>query len=252
MPRALAILSLWVLLLPSLAPAAAPAAPPEDFVDAAAVVPSLIVELRYHGEHNFLGTRVDGYQAPRCLLTRKAAEALAKAQAELLPLGLALKVYDCYRPVRSVSHFVRWAKDLDDVKTKAEFYPAVDKRDLFKLGYIAERSSHNRGGTVDLTIVPLPAAPQPVYVPGQPLVACFEPVGRRYADNGLDMGTGYDCFSDASHPGNLAIGPQQRANRALLRTLMEKHGFQGIAEEWWHFTLREEPHPETYFDFPVE
>ncbi|NLV25288.1 MAG: M15 family metallopeptidase [Deltaproteobacteria bacterium] len=224
---------------------------PETFVDIREVVPDILLDIRYHGDHNFLGVCVDGYAAAKCLLTRQAAEALAKVQDELRPFSLTLKVYDCYRPQRAVDHFVRWAKDVDDTKTRKEFYPTVDKRNLFRDGYIAERSSHSRGSTVDLTIVPLPAPPQPSYASGQPLRECYHPAGVRFLDNSLDMGTGFDCFHELSHPDNQTIAPQVRSNRLLLKNLMEEQGFRNYDKEWWHFTLKDEPYPDTYFNFPV-
>jgi len=224
---------------------------PADIIDAAQLAPGLVVEARYHGEHNFLGRQVKGYQAPLCLLTRRAALALAKVQAELKPLGLELKVYDCYRPRQAVADFVAWAKDLDDRATQAEFYSTVDKKDLFSKGYIAERSSHSRGSTVDLTIIPLPAPAQEAYQPGKNLRPCYLPAARRFGDNGLDMGTGFDCFHPLSHTANPSVGAQQRANRLLLLSLMTRHGFKNYDLEWWHYTLAGEPYPDTYFDFPV-
>jgi len=224
---------------------------PDNFVDLQTVIPSVTLDIRYYGDHNFLGTRVDGYQAPKCLVTAPAAEALAKIQAELQEFSLSLKIYDCYRPQRAVDHFVRWAKDIKDTKTKAEFYPTVDKRNLFRDGYIAEKSSHSRGSTIDLTIVPVPLPAQEPYSPGQPLRACFLPAAERFRDGGIDMGTGYDCFDELSHPGNLNMGLQQRIHRLLLKTLMDKYGFKNYDQEWWHFTLRNEPYPDTYFDFPM-
>ena len=151
-----------------------------------------------------------------------------------------------------MDHFVRWAKDIGDTKTRKEFYPTVDKRNLFRDGYIAEKSGHSRGSTIDLTIVPVPVPAQEQYSPGQPLHACYLPAGKRFKDNSIDMGTGFDCFHELSHPGNLKVGLQQRNNRLLLKTLMDKHGFKNYDQEWWHFTLRDEPYPQTYFDFPVE
>jgi D-alanyl-D-alanine dipeptidase len=225
---------------------------PENFVDIKRATPSVALEIRYHGDHNFLGTRVDGYQAPKCIVTTPAAEALAKVQAELQEMSLSLKIYDCYRPQQAVDHFVRWAKDIGDTKTKAEFYPTVDKRNLFRDGYIAEKSSHSRGSTIDLTIVPVPVPTQEPYSPGQPLRACYLPAGKRFKDSSIDMGTGFDCFHELSHPGNLKMGLQQRIHRLLLKTLMDKYGFKNYDQEWWHFTLRNEPHPDTYFDFPVK
>ncbi|MBN2437461.1 MAG: M15 family metallopeptidase [Deltaproteobacteria bacterium] len=225
---------------------------PEDFVDIQKEIPSVVLDIRYFGDHNFLGTRVDGYQAPKCLITKPAAEALAKVQAELQEMSLSLKIYDCYRPQQAVDHFVRWAKDINDTKTKDEFYPTVDKRNLFRDGYIAEKSGHSRGSTIDLTIVSFPVPAQEQYRPGQTLHACYLPAGERFKDNSIDMGTGFDCFHEISHPENLKVGQQQRAHRLLLKTLMDKHGFKNYDKEWWHFTLRKEPYPDTYFDFPVK
>ncbi len=249
--------AIWLTLLLTAALAlAGPAAaketyPPPGFVDAATVIPGLVLEMRYAGAHNFLGRPVKGYLAPRCLLTWPAARALAQVQAELKPMGLGLKVYDCYRPQRAVNHFVAWAKDLDDRLTQAEFYPTVPKAELFKRGYIAARSSHSRGSTVDLTVVPLPAPPQEKYTPGQKLAACTEPMGKRFGDNSLDMGTGFDCFSPLAHTASPKVGPSQRAHRLLLVSLMAKHGFVNYDLEWWHYTLADEPFPDTYFDFPI-
>ena len=242
---------LLLLALASPCPAGDADTRPADMVNAAQVVPGLVVEMRYFGEHNFLGRPVKGYQAPVCLLTRRAAAALAKVRDELKPLGLGLKVYDCYRPRQAVADFVAWAKDLDDRATQAEFYSTVDKKDLFAKGYIAERSSHSRGSTVDLTIIPLPAPPQEAYRPGRNPRPCFKPAAQRFGDNSLDMGTGFDCFHPLSHTANPQVKPQQRANRLLLKSLMAKYGFKNYELEWWHYTLADEPHPNTYFDFPV-
>lgn len=225
---------------------------PDTFVYIEEIIPDALLDIRYYGDHNFLGTRVDGYLAPRCILTRQAADALARVQKDLAPFGMTIKIYDCYRPQRAVDHFVRWAKDIEDVKTRKEFYPTIDKRNLFRDGYIAERSSHSRGSTVDLTIVALPAPIQPVYRAGDPLKECYLPAGVRFADNSLDMGTGFDCFHELSHPENKNLSPQHRSNRLLLKILMAKHGFRNLPEEWWHFTLNNEPYPDTYFNFPVK
>lgn len=225
---------------------------PDDFVDIEKVIPGVLLDIRYFTEHNFLGAKVAGYLAPKCLLTSQAAQALAQVQKDLTPFAMTLKIYDCYRPQMAVDHFVRWATDIDDVKTQKEFYPTLEKRNLFRDGYIARHSGHSRGSTVDLTIVPLPAPPQPSYQPGQLLMACYLPAGVRFADNSLDMGTGFDCFHELSHPENNQLGPQQRANRLLLKTLMAKYGFRNLPEEWWHFTLNNEPYPKTYFNFPVK
>lgn len=204
---------------------------PESFVYVDDFIPGIEEELRYFTDKNFVGRPVDGYVKSRCILTRKAAEALRQIQDELNRFGFGLKIYDGYRPQRAVDDFVRWGKELENTKTKKEFYPNVEKKDLFKEGYIAEKSSHSKGSTVDLTIVFLDSAP-----PGKE----------------LDMGTGFDFFGPESWPDNASMTPSQRANRLLLRVLMEKHGFQPYPKEWWHFTLRNEPFPNTYFNFPVQ
>jgi D-alanyl-D-alanine dipeptidase len=200
---------------------------PVPFVDAAAVVPGLILDLRYAGPHNFVGRPIDGYERPRCLVTQATAAALADVARDLAARRLVLKVFDCYRPARAVANFVRWARDLADLAGKAEFYPAVDKRTLFRDGYISPRSGHSRGSTVDLTLA--------------------------RADDGreLDMGTPFDFFGPQSWPADRSISAEARTNRGLLAGAMRQHGFRPYAKEWWHFTLRHEPFPDTYFDFPV-
>jgi len=204
---------------------------PKDFVDIEQVVPGIRKDIRYFTANNFVGERIDGYTAAKCLLTAKAAEALKRVQADLKPFGLGLKVFDCYRPQRAVNHFIRWAKNLGDTRMKGRFYPDVAKKNLFKEGYIAARSSHTRGSTVDLTLVAIAA------------------------DGGaqeVDMGTGYDLFSPKSWPTSPQMRGGQRAHRMLLQTLMMKHGFALYPQEWWHFTLKDEPYPDTFFNFPVE
>jgi D-alanyl-D-alanine dipeptidase len=199
---------------------------PAAFVDAATVVPGLIVEARYAGAHNFVGRPIDGYEAPRCLLTAAAANALAAVARDVAQQGLVLKVFDCYRPTRAVANFERWARDISDTAAKAEFYPDVDKRTLFRDGYISSRSGHSRGSTVDLTLA--------------------HTDGRE-----LDMGTPFDFFSPRSWSAAPDISEQAKANRALFAAAMRRHGFRPYEKEWWHFTLRGEPFPDTYFDFPV-
>lgn len=200
---------------------------PDGFVDAARVVPGLVVDMRYTTSDNFTGRPVDGYEAAVCILTERAAVALRAVQDELRAFGLGLKVFDCYRPARAVASFVRWAADPADTLTRAKYYPELDMSRLFELGYIAERSGHSRGSTVDLTLVELTHGGE------------------------LDMGTGWDLFSRLSWPMDGRIAPGQRALRMLLRTVMIKHGFRPYDQEWWHFTLNGEPFPDTYFDFPV-
>jgi len=225
---------------------------PDSFEDVKARIPSILLDMRYYGPHNFIGERIEGYNAPKCLLTKEAAAALAMVQKELEAQSLSLKVYDCYRPQRAVDHFVRWAQDMNDTKTKKEFYPTIKKRDLLRKAYIGARSSHSRGSSVDLTIVPLPASEEPAYQPGDALYECYLPAGKRFQDNSLDMGTGFDCFHERSHTTNRKPGEKYMRNRLLLKNIMEKHGFKGYAREWWHYTLRREPFPKTYFDFAVE
>ncbi|WP_394829871.1 M15 family metallopeptidase [Pendulispora albinea] len=222
------------------------------FVSLGDLDPSIIIEMRYFTDHNFVGKPIRGYNAPKCYLTWPAAIALTRVQAELKPMNLTLKVYDCYRPQRAVDHFVEWAKDLGDTKMRKEFYPTVDKSRLFLDGYIAEKSGHTRGSTFDVTIVSVPAGEQEVYKDGDALRECTLPAAQRFKDNTLDFGTGYDCFDVQSHAFNPALPETHRGLRMLLHSIMDKHGFKGLAEEWWHFTLKNEPFPKTYFNFPID
>ncbi|MFF4093849.1 M15 family metallopeptidase [Streptomyces sp. NPDC001834] len=224
---------------------------PREFVALRSVDPTIIQEMRYPTAHTFVGVPVDGYRQPLCILTRPAARALHHAQTRLLRQGYSLKVYDCYRPQRAVDHFVRWAKDLDDQTTKGEFYPRVDKTRLFADGYIAEKSGHSRGSTVDLTLVKLPAAPTGPDDPGRWNVPCYAPQDERFPDSSVDMGTGFDCFDTLAHTDDPRIMGAQRAHRQLLKRTLIEAGFVNLAEEWWHYTLRKEPFPDTFFDFPV-
>jgi D-alanyl-D-alanine dipeptidase len=225
---------------------------PDSFVDVSEVIPDLVLDMRYLTPENFIGRPIPGYRAPKCYLTKRAAEALKRVQDDLRPKGYSLKVYDCYRPQTAVNEFVRWGRDLKDTEMKPRFYPNVAKSRLFRNGYIARRSGHSRGSTVDLTIVPLPVPPQPGFDPSAPLVSCEEPEAERAPDNSVDMGTGFDCFSVRSHTASRAIAKEARANRQLLKSTMAKHGFRNASTEWWHYTLRNEPYKRTYFDFPVE
>ncbi|WP_371347393.1 M15 family metallopeptidase [Ancylobacter sp. IITR112] len=250
------MLRIFLLMLAAAVPAAltVPAHSadlPDGFVRLKSLAPGVQYDLRYTGSHNFVGRPIRGYEASECILTRPAAEALAKAAEELAPQGLGLKIYDCYRPARAVADFVAWAKDLGDVTMKPEFYPRVPKDELFARGYIAEKSGHSRGSTVDLALVRLDAAPARPWLPGDPLADCALPVGQRFDDGTLDFGTGYDCFDVRAHHGAEGIASAATANRLTLKTLMERHGFKPYAEEWWHYTLADEPFPDTYFDFPV-
>ena len=198
-----------------------------DFVLLTDVVPDAILEIRYFSTYNFVGDRIDGYEEPVALLTKEAAAALKEANDEFVAKGYRIKIYDAYRPQMAVSNFVRWAADPDDVRMKEYFYPDLEKDVLFPQGYIAEHSGHSRGSTVDLTLLDMTTEKE------------------------LDMGGTFDFFGEISHPDYTDITEQQYANRMLLRKVMLKHGFKPLAEEWWHFTLENEPYPDTYFTFPV-
>ena len=197
------------------------------FVPLAEAVPDAILEIRYYSTYNFVGDRVDGYERPVAYLTKEAAAALRAASDDCVARGYRLKIYDAYRPQRAVSHFMRWAKDVGDVRMKPYFYPNLDKSVLFDQGYIAEKSGHSRGSTVDLTLFDMKTEKE------------------------VDMGGTFDWFGEESHPDYKGVTEAQLANRMLLREIMLAHGFKPLAEEWWHFTLKDEPYPDTYFDFPV-
>ncbi|WP_409465165.1 M15 family metallopeptidase [Amycolatopsis sp. GA6-003] len=254
MMRGLAVAAMSLLTCLVAAPPA-PAAPepkaPPEFVALRDIDPTIVQEIRYRTPHNFTGAPVDGYRQPMCILTRDAAVALHKAQLSFLRQGYTLKVYDCYRPQRAVDTFVRWAENLSDLRMKAEFYPRVDKDRLFADGYIAAKSGHSRGSTVDLTLVRLPALPTRPYRPGEPLTPCYGPKAERFPDNSLDMGTGFDCFDTLAHTLDPRIAGKQRENRMLLLHGLERAGFKNLPEEWWHYTFKPETFPDTYFDFPV-
>ncbi|WP_409181065.1 M15 family metallopeptidase [Amycolatopsis sp. VS8301801F10] len=254
MMRGLTVAAMSLLTCLVAAPPA-PAAPepkaPPEFVALRDIDPTIVQEIRYRTPHNFTGAPVDGYRQPMCILTRDAAVALHKAQLSFLRQGYTLKVYDCYRPQRAVDTFVRWAENLSDLRMKAEFYPRVDKDRLFADGYIAAKSGHSRGSTVDLTLVRLPALPTRPYRPGEPLTPCYGPKAERFPDNSLDMGTGFDCFDTLAHTLDPRIAGKQRENRMLLLHGLERAGFKNLPEEWWHYTFKPEMFPDTYFDFPV-
>lgn len=199
---------------------------PEGFVYVTQVVPGAREDIRYASCHNFMGRPADGYLAPRAVLTREAAQALARAASAFEAQGLYPLIFDAYRPQRAVDHFARWAEDAQDTLAKAEFYPDVDKRELFKLGYIARRSGHSRGSTVDLTLVRADGA-------------------------ALDMGGAFDQFSKVSAYDCPWLTDEQRANRRLLHAGMLAAGFAPYSEEWWHYRLDPEPYPDTYFDFEI-
>ena len=198
-----------------------------DFVLLSEAVPDAILEIRYYSTYNFVGERIDGYEEPLAFLTKEAAAALREVSDDLVARGYRLKIYDAYRPQMAVTHFMNWALDSEDVRMKDYFYPELDKDVLFPQGYIAEHSGHSRGSTVDLTLFDMTTEKE------------------------VDMGGTFDYFGELSHPDYTGITEEQYANRMLLRDAMMAHGFKPLAEEWWHFTLVDEPFPDTYFTFPV-
>tara|TARA_B100000795_G_scaffold130589_1_gene97445 strand:+ start:27 stop:701 length:675 start_codon:yes stop_codon:yes gene_type:complete len=200
---------------------------PKNFVYLEDIVPSIRIELRYFSNNNFIGKPIDGYNSNSLIITEETAKSLKKIQQELLQKELSLKIFDGYRPQKAVDHFVRWAKVLKDTLMKAQFYPKVKKNNLLKNGYIAERSGHSRGSTIDLTII------------------------NNKTGKALDMGSAYDFFGIQSHPLYQNISKKQKNNRMLLRNTMLNHGFTPYENEWWHFTLKKEPFPNTYFKFLI-
>ena len=198
-----------------------------DFVLLSEAVPDSILEIRYYSTYNFVGDRIDGYEEPLAFLTKEAAKALKEVSDELIEKGYRLKIYDAYRPQMAVTHFANWAMNPDDTRMKDYFYPELDKEVLFPQGYIAAHSGHSRGSTVDLTLFDMTTEKE------------------------VDMGGTFDYFGELSHPDYTGITDEQYANRMLLRDAMTAHGFKPLAEEWWHFTLENEPYPDTYFTFPI-
>ena len=198
-----------------------------DFVLLTDAVPDAILEIRYYSTYNFIGDRIDGYEEPVALLTKEAATALRAVSDDLVQKGYRLKIFDAYRPQKAVSHFMRWAQDFEDTRMKQYFYPELEKDVLFPLGFIAEHSGHSRGSTVDLTLFDMTMEKE------------------------VDMGGTFDYFGELSHPDYTGITEEQYANRMILREAMLAHGFKPLEEEWWHFTLKDEPYTDTYFTFPV-
>ncbi len=200
---------------------------PSGFVVLSDYVPGIIEEIRYHTTYNFIGDRIDGYEEPIALLTIEAARALKAVANELNVQGYRLKAFDAYRPATAVKHFVLWGIEDTDIRMKPYFYPDLVKQELFSKGYIAARSSHSRGSTVDLTLFDMESGKE------------------------ADMGSPFDFFGPISHPDSTAVTREQYENRMTLRNVMLRNGFKPISCEWWHFTLVNEPYPDTYFDFPV-
>ena len=200
---------------------------PSAFVLLSDYVPTIVQEIRYYSTYNFIGDRIDGYEEPCAILTRQAARALKSVSNEMLVRGYRLKIFDAYRPAGAVKHFVLWGIEDTDIRMKPYFYPDLDKEELFMRGYIASKSSHSRGSTVDLTLLDMKTGKE------------------------VDMGSPFDMFSEISHPDYKGITEEQYENRLELRNAMIRNGFEPIDCEWWHYTLREEPFPDTYFEFPV-
>jgi len=224
---------------------------PQGLVRLRDVDATIAQDMRYATTNNFTGRPLPGYDAGQCILARAAALALKRVQADLARENLSLKVYDCYRPTRAVAAMAHWAADSHASADTRRFYPALKKDRLFALGWIAAHSAHSRGVAVDLTVV-TKGSPQPAFDPNAHYGSCAGAAAARAPDNSLDMGTGYDCFDPLAHPYNGRIRGKQRANRMKLRKPMIAAGFKGLETEWWHFTLRNEPYPETFFDFPME
>ncbi|MDO4739384.1 MAG: M15 family metallopeptidase [Eubacteriales bacterium] len=198
------------------------------FVMITDVIPDAVLEIRYYSTFNFVGERIRSYEAPAAFLTKEAAAALKEVSDDLLAQGYRIKIYDAYRPQSAVDHFKEWAEDVEDTRMQAYFYPGLEKSSLFEQGYIAARSGHSRGSTVDLTLLDMKT-------------------GRD-----VDMGGPFDFFGELSHPGcREGLTQEQFENRMLLREAMLRRGFRPLESEWWHFTLENEPYPDTYFDFPI-
>ena len=200
---------------------------PSGFVLLSDAVPGIVQEIRYFSTYNFIGDRIDGYEEPCALLTREAARALKNVSGEMLVQGYRLKIFDAYRPACAVKHIVLWGIEDQDIRMKPYFYPQLEKQELFAKGYIAKQSSHSRGSAVDLTLLDMKTGKE------------------------LDMGSPFDLFSQESHPDYRGVTQEQYENRMLLQRAMVRSGFQPIDCEWWHLSLRDEPYPDTYFNFPV-
>jgi D-alanyl-D-alanine dipeptidase len=240
-------LGLIMMLLPAAALAASGL--PRGFVYLRDVDPTIVQDIRYAGSHNFVGRPISGYLTAECILSMPAANALATAQKMLSEKNLSLIVWDCYRPKRAVADFLRWSKDPAHSEMKPEFYPRTDKQKLFALGYLAPRSAHSRGSTVDLGIVPAGSSFVPPPGSPQPLKPCTAPKGERFDDGTIDFGTGYDCLDvlgNTSNASGIALH-----NRQTLKSLMKAAGFRAYAREWWHFELVNEPFNRDGFDFEV-
>ena len=200
---------------------------PSGFVLLSDVIPHIVQEIRYFSTYNFVGERIDGYEEPCALLTKEAARALKTVSNEMMVQGYRLKIFDAYRPATAVKHFVLWGLEDQDIRMKPYFYPDMEKTELFSKGYVAKQSSHSRGSTVDLTLLDMRTGKE------------------------VDMGSPFDLFGELSHPDCRDVTDEQYENRMILQKVMVRNGFKPIDCEWWHFTLEDEPYPDTYFDFPL-
>lgn len=239
------VLGMLVLVLAACRPHAGKL--PDGFVYLSTYAPTIVQDMRYATAYNFTGEQIPGYVGGTCILTRPAARALAAAQAELREKGFTLKVFDCYRPQGSVDAFVAWAEGAD-IAMKQIFYPGIEKAQLFPDGYIAARSGHSRGSTVDLAISAIEEAADK----DRATISCRRASGDARPKGQLDFGTAFDCFDTLSHTADPRITPLQAENRTFLVSIMASHGFQNYPKEWWHFTYQPEPFPDQYFEFPVE
>lgn len=223
---------------------------PESFVYLRDIDPTIVQDIRYAGPDNFVGRPLAGYDAAECILRRAAAVALKEIQADLVASGHALKVYDCYRPERAVRAMAHWAKDGADGAAIRRFFPQLEKRNLFALGYIAARSRHSTGTAVDLTLVALPAVPAKPFDHLARYGDCTGPAALRAPDDGVDMGTGYDCFDARSATASKSIGDDQRRRRQFLVSAMARRGFRNYSREWWHFSYAA-ANAGVIYDFPI-
>jgi D-alanyl-D-alanine dipeptidase len=242
-------LVLIIMTLP--APSLAGSALPKGFVYLRDKDPTIAQDIRYAGSHNFVGRPIRGYLAAECILSVSAANALEIVQRKLAEKKLSLIVWDCYRPKRAVEEFLQWSKDQTHSEMKAEFYPRIDKEKLFALGYLARRSAHSRGSTVDLGIVPTASSFAPAPTPSQSLKACTSPKDERFEDGTIDFGTGYDCLDVLANTSNPLVGGLAQHNRQTLKSYMKGAGFRPYANEWWHFEFINEPFNRDGFDFEV-
>lgn len=224
---------------------------PSGFVRLRDVAPTVLHDMRYARADNFTGAPIDGYLAGECVLERRAANAVARAQADLERRGFGLVVFDCYRPSRAVAHFGRFMDNESD-GMRGEYYPRVPKTEFVPRGYVARRSAHSRGGTVDVGLVGPGARESAPWVPGERLIDCAAPFAQRRGEGVVDLGTNFDCFDPRSASDNQEVSKEAKKNRKILSDAMIKAGFKGSRTEWWHFSLVSEMFPATYFDFPVK